>query len=106
MSSRTQTDRQLALERMGRIGAFVNTTESVALSLVGDAAHPKFKVNTAAVYDFGLSGITPSQFLGKCIFLQEVQMLIKDLAFDTGLVRAEKALNPADPGPDDLTRLL
>ena len=38
--------------------------------------------------------------------LQEVQMLIKDLAFDTGLVRAEKALNPADPGPDDLTRLL
>ena len=46
VSSRTQTDRQLALERMARIGAFVNTTESVALSLVGDAAHPKFKVNT------------------------------------------------------------
>ena len=44
VSSRTQTDRQLALERMDRIGAFVNTTESVALSLVGDAAHPKFKV--------------------------------------------------------------
>ena len=46
VSSRTQTDRQLALEQMGRIGAFVNTTESVALSLVGDAAHPKFKVVT------------------------------------------------------------
>ena len=46
VSSRTQTDRQLALERMDRIGAFVNTTESVALSLVGDAAHPKFKVMT------------------------------------------------------------
>ena len=46
VSSRMQTDRQLALERMGRIGAFVNTTESVALSLVGDAAHPKFKVMT------------------------------------------------------------
>ena len=50
VSSRTQTDRQLALERMARIGAFVNTTESVALSLVGDAAHPKFKVNTYSEY--------------------------------------------------------
>ena len=98
MSSRTQTDRQLALERMDRIGAFVNTTESVALSLVGDAAHPKFKVNTAAGYDH--------YNIWANLILQEVQMLIKDLAFDTGLVRAEKALNPADPGPDDLTRLL
>ena len=47
VSSRTQTDRQLALERMQRIGAFANTTESVALSLVGDAAHPKFKVKSS-----------------------------------------------------------
>ena len=98
VSSRTQTDRQLALEQMGRIGAFVNTTESVALSLVGDAAHPKFKESTAAGYD--QVNFWPN------LILQEVQMLIKDLAFDTGLVRAEKALNPADPGPDDLTRLL
>lgn len=75
VSSRTQTDRQLALERMQRIGAYANTTESVALSLVGDAAHPKFK---------------------------EVQMLIKDLAFDTGLVRSERALKSADPGRDDV----
>ena len=29
-------------------------------------------------------------------------MLIKDLAFDTGLVRSERALKPADPGPDDV----
>ena len=57
VSSRTQTDRQLALERMGRIGAFVNTTESVALSLVGDAAHPKFKVNTRDVAT--LPGVLP-----------------------------------------------
>ena len=43
VSSRTQTDRKLALERMKSIGAFINSTESVILSLVGDAAHPKFK---------------------------------------------------------------
>ena len=49
VSSRTQTDRQLALERMQRIGAYANTTESVALSLVGDAAHPKFKVITSRI---------------------------------------------------------
>ncbi|XP_059079940.1 isochorismatase domain-containing protein 2-like isoform X2 [Tigriopus californicus] len=42
-SSRTQTDRQLALERMKQIGAFINSTESVILSLAGDAAHPQFK---------------------------------------------------------------
>ena len=36
------------------------------------------------------------------IFPQEVQMLIKDLAFDTGLVRSERALRSSDPGPDDV----
>ena len=36
------------------------------------------------------------------VHLQEVQMLIKDLAFDTGLVRSERALKPADPGRDDV----
>ncbi len=64
-SSRTQTDRHFALTRMDKIGAFLNTTESVALSLVGDAAHPKFK---------------------------EVQMIIKDLSFDTELVSGERSL--------------
>ena len=43
MSSRTQTDRHFALERMKQIGAHVNTTESAILSLVGDAKHPDFK---------------------------------------------------------------
>ena len=36
------------------------------------------------------------------MFPQEVQMLIKDLAFDTGLVRSERALRSTDPGPDDV----
>ena len=61
-SSRTQTDRHFALERMRAIGAFVNTTESVILSLVGDAKHPKFK---------------------------EVQAIIKDLEQSTELVKEE-----------------
>ena len=61
-SSRTQTDRHFALERMRGIGAFLNTTESVILSLVGDAKHPRFK---------------------------EVQAIIKNLEQSTGLVEEE-----------------
>ena len=59
VSSRTQTDRQFAFERMRTIGAHLNTTESVILSLVGDGSHPDFK---------------------------EIQRLIKDLSPDTGLL--------------------
>ena len=61
-SSRSQTDRHFALERMRGIGAFLNTTESVILSLLGDAKHPSFK---------------------------EVQAIIKSLEQSTGLVREE-----------------
>ena len=61
VSSRTQVDRQMALERMRQIGAFINTTESMALSLVGDAGHPKFK---------------------------QVQALIRELLPSTGLVQS------------------
>ena len=61
VSSRTQTDRQLALERMRTIGAHINTTESVILSLVGDASHPNFK---------------------------EIQRLIKNVSPDTGLINS------------------
>ena len=43
VSSRTQTDRHLALERMRTIGAHITTTESTILSLVGDASHQNFK---------------------------------------------------------------
>ena len=58
-SSRTQTDRHLALDRMRTIGAHINTTESVILSLVGDASHCNFK---------------------------EVQRLIRNVLPDTGLI--------------------
>lgn len=64
VSSRTQTDRQFALERMRNIGAHINTTESVVLSLVGDASHPKFK---------------------------EVQRIIKEINADTELLAATKS---------------
>ncbi len=58
-SSRSATDRHFALETMRQIGAVVTTTECVALALVGDAKHPKFK---------------------------EVQGVIKDVNGDTGLI--------------------
>ena len=57
-SSRTQTDRHLALDRMRTIGAHINTTESVILSLVGDASHANFKeiqrIIRSALPDTGL----------------------------------------------------
>ena len=43
VSSRTQTDRKSALDRMKAIGAHVNTSESVILNLVGDSSHYQFK---------------------------------------------------------------
>lgn len=59
-SSRSQTDRALALRRMDKLDkCFINSTESVILALAGDAKHPNFK---------------------------ELQGLIKDLNPDTGLV--------------------
>ena len=64
-SSRTQTDRQLALDRMRTIGAHINTTESVILSLVGDASHPNFK---------------------------EIQRIIRNVVPDTGLIPSNAAL--------------
>ena len=43
VSSRTQTDRKLAIQRMAKIGAHVTTTESIIMALVGDASHKQFK---------------------------------------------------------------
>ena len=60
VSSRSQVDRMFALDRMKRAGAFITTSESVILGLVGDSAHPKFR---------------------------EVQKLIMESAPDTGLLR-------------------
>ncbi|CAM1310243.1 ISOC2 (predicted) [Pycnogonum litorale] len=42
-SSRNMVDRMYAFERMKNCGAFLTTSESIILGLVGDSAHPKFK---------------------------------------------------------------
>jgi nicotinamidase-related amidase len=42
-SSRSMVDRMYAFERMKASGAWLTTSESVILGLVGDSAHPKFK---------------------------------------------------------------
>lgn len=61
VSSRTQTDRKFALERMRSAGALITTSESVILGLVGDSSHPQFK---------------------------EIQQLILTSAPDTGLLNS------------------
>ena len=58
VSSRTQTDRKLAINNMENLGTFVSTIESIVLALVGDASDPNFK---------------------------SIQKLIKELSPDTGL---------------------
>ncbi|KAK2144617.1 hypothetical protein LSH36_743g01008 [Paralvinella palmiformis] len=60
VSSRSMVDRMFALERIKSAGAFITTSESILLSLTGDAAHPKFK---------------------------EIQKLIADVAPESGLLR-------------------
>ena len=55
VSSRTEDDRKMALERIRSMGAFVTTTESAILAMVGDAAHPKFKAVQRVIKD-----LTPS----------------------------------------------
>jgi len=42
-SSRSMVDRMFAFDRMKSSGAWLTTTESVILSIIKDAAHPKFK---------------------------------------------------------------
>uniref|UniRef100_V9LFH9 Isochorismatase domain-containing protein 2, mitochondrial n=1 Tax=Callorhinchus milii TaxID=7868 RepID=V9LFH9_CALMI len=42
-SSRTQTDRVIALSRLRQSGAFVTTSETCALQLLRGASHPNFK---------------------------------------------------------------
>ena len=51
MSSRTQTDRKFALERMRAVGAHITTTESVVLTMVGDSSHPQFKLIQKLIKD-------------------------------------------------------
>ena len=42
-SSRSLLDRQVAIENMKKVGAFINTTEGVILNLLGDKDHKQFK---------------------------------------------------------------
>lgn len=42
-SSRTKVNRMFALERMKQSGAFLTTSESAILGLVGGSSHPKFR---------------------------------------------------------------
>lgn len=62
-SSRVAKDRIFAMDRFRQMGAYLNTTESVLLSLVKDKNHPQFKA---------------------------VQALIKEVGPDTGLTQLSK----------------
>ncbi|KAF0310048.1 Isochorismatase domain-containing protein 1 [Amphibalanus amphitrite] len=42
VSSRSQEDRLLALQRLRQIGCFISTSESIIFKLLGDKNHPKF----------------------------------------------------------------
>ncbi|XP_032829931.2 isochorismatase domain-containing protein 1 isoform X1 [Petromyzon marinus] len=48
-SSRSQTDRLLALQRLSRAGVIVTTSEAVLLQLVADKDHPKFRAVQALI---------------------------------------------------------
>lgn len=43
VSSRSQVDRLYGLATMRQMGAFVTTSETVLLQMLGDSAHPKFR---------------------------------------------------------------
>lgn len=50
-SSRSMVDRYFAFERMKASGAWLTTSESVLLGLVGDSAHPKFREVQKLIWD-------------------------------------------------------
>jgi len=43
VSSRSQVDRLFALATMRQMGAFITTSETVLLQIMGDSMHPKFR---------------------------------------------------------------
>ncbi|XP_002124287.2 isochorismatase domain-containing protein 2-like [Ciona intestinalis] len=58
VSSRSQVDRMYAIATMRQMGAFITTSETVLLQLLGDAKHPNFreaqKLITTSAPDSGL----------------------------------------------------
>ncbi|GIY09539.1 isochorismatase domain-containing protein 2 [Caerostris darwini] len=67
-SSRTMVDRMYSFQRMKAMGAWLTTSESVILGLVGDYTHPNFKEIQKLIRepapDSGLLSLLPYQALG------------------------------------------
>ncbi|XP_053211710.1 isochorismatase domain-containing protein 2-like [Panonychus citri] len=65
VSSRSNVDRMFALDRMKSAGAWLTTSESAILGLVGDASHPNFKQCQKLILnqppDTGLSSLFSSR---------------------------------------------
>jgi len=60
-SSRTMTDRLIALERMRQSGAFITTHESILFMLLKDAKHEKFRDIQKLIMEAAPSqGLSPS----------------------------------------------
>lgn len=50
-SSRSMVDRMYSFQRMHDVGAFLTTSESVLLTLVGGSSHPQFKPIQKIIWD-------------------------------------------------------
>ena len=56
-SSQRLGDRAIALRHMQSAGAFITTTESVMLTLIGGADHPDFKVVSRLLKDHNAAAV-------------------------------------------------
>jgi len=55
VSSRSQADRMIAIERMRQSGAYITTHESVIFELLATAKHPNFKEVSSLIRDLSAS---------------------------------------------------
>lgn len=61
-SSRTMTDRLIALERMRQSGAFITTSESILFMLLKDAKHEKFRdIQKIIMESAPYQGLSPNE---------------------------------------------
>jgi len=61
-SSRTEKDRHFAFDRLRMMGAYLNTAESVLLSLIKDKQHPQFKAIQKLIREPGPdAGLCPAK---------------------------------------------